>query len=65
MTKNRITVKKVSFDEEQQLKDQTFLKLKPVERLRIHEQLRKKIWGAQYNKTTWKGVRVLKKPAYS
>lgn len=65
MAKQEIIVKKVSFDEEQQMKDDAFLKLRPEERLRIHEQLRRKIWGAKYNKTSWKGLKVIKKPAYS
>ena len=65
MADNKIKVNKVSFEEEQKLKDKAFLKLKPEERLKIHEQLRKKIWKDRYNKTSWKGLKVLKKPAYS
>ena len=37
MVRQRITVRKVSFDEEQQMKDEAFLKLQPEDRLRIHE----------------------------
>ena len=65
MARQKITVRKVSFDEEQQMKDEAFLKLQPEDRLRVHEQLRKKIWGVKYNKTSWKGLKVVKKPAYS
>jgi hypothetical protein len=39
------TVRKVTFEEEQKMKDDAFLKLKPTERLRIHEELRKKNLG--------------------
>lgn len=65
MAKQKVTVVKVSFDEEQQMKDEAFLRLTPEERLKIHEQLRKKIWGDQYNKITLKGLKVHKKPAHS
>ena len=40
MSRQKITVRKVSFDEEQQMKDEAFLKLQPEDRLRIHEQLK-------------------------
>lgn len=55
-------VRKTSFDEEQRLKDEEFLKLTPEERLRIHEELRKRIWGKKYNKLILKGLKVNKKP---
>jgi len=60
--KQKIVVRKTSFEEEQRLKDEEFLALTPVERLRIHEQLRKRIWGKKYNKLSLKGLKVIKKP---
>lgn len=60
--KTKIVVRKTSFEEEQQMKEEDFLKLTPAERLRIHEQLRKRIWGDQYNKLSLKGMKVTKKP---
>jgi hypothetical protein len=59
--KKELVVRKTTFDEEQQSKDEAFLTLAPAERLKIHEQLRKRIWGKQYNKLSLKGLRVLKK----
>lgn len=55
-------VKKTSFEEEQKAKDEEFLRLTPAERLRIHEQLRKRIWGDRYNKLSLNGLKVSKKP---
>jgi hypothetical protein len=43
------------------MKDEAFLKMTPGERLRIHEQLRKRIWGKDYNKVSLKGLKVRKK----
>ncbi len=60
--KNKVVVRKMSPEEEQRSKDEEFLKLKPAERLRIHEQLRKKIWGDKYNKLKLKGLKVYKRP---
>ena len=57
----RAKVVKTTFEEEQRAKDLAFLKLSPLERLRIHEQMRKKIWGKQYNKNSYKGLKVVKK----
>lgn len=57
----KLIVKKTSFIEEQENKDRDFLKLKPAERLKIHEELRKRIWGDLYNKTKLKGLKVYKK----
>jgi hypothetical protein len=54
-------LKKTSFKEEQRLKDLDFLKLKPAERLRLHEVMRKRIWGDKYNKVSLKGLKVKKK----
>ncbi len=54
-------LKKTTFTEEQRLKDLEFLKLKPAERLRLHEVMRKRIWGDLYNKLSLKGLKVRKK----
>lgn len=62
--KKKIVVRKTTFEEEQRLKDDEFLKLSPTERLRIHEELRKRIWGKAYNKQSLKGLKVIKKPPY-
>jgi hypothetical protein len=59
--KKRLTVQKTSFTGEQRKKDLEFLKLKPTERLLIHEELRKRIWGDRYNKLSLKGLKVSKK----
>jgi hypothetical protein len=59
--KKKLAVIKTTFDEEQRQKDEAFLKLKPTERLAIHEELRKRIWGDQYNKLSLKGLKVTKK----
>lgn len=61
VNKSKIVVRKTTFDEEQKAKDQAFLDLTPLERLKIHEQLRKRIWKDKYNKTSLKGMKVLKK----
>ena len=61
--KKKIIVRKTSFSEEQEMKDRAFLKLKPTERLRIHEELRKRIWGDHYNKLSLKGLKVIKRTA--
>jgi hypothetical protein len=57
----KIKVRKTSFEEEQRLKDQDFLNLAPEERLRLHEELRKRIWGNRYNKLSLKGLKVTKR----
>lgn len=57
----KTVVKKISFEEEERLKDEEFLKLTLLERLKIHEQLRKRIWGEKYNKVKLKGLKVTKK----
>lgn len=57
------SLKKTTFDEEQQRKDEAFLSLTPLERLRIHEEMRRRICGERYNKYSWKGLKVtLKNP---
>lgn len=63
--KPKLVVKKTSFEEEQRIKDDAFMKLSPAERLRIHEQLRKRIWGTRYNKLSLHGLKVTKKPMSS
>jgi hypothetical protein len=59
--RRKTVVKKTTFEDEQRSKDEAFLKLTPKERLKIHEALRKKIWGKQYNKLSLAGQKVLKK----
>jgi len=54
-------VKKTTFDEEQQRKDEAFLLLKPTERLLLHEEMRRRIWGADYEKVSWRGLKVTRK----
>ncbi len=58
---SKLKLTKTTFAEEQRLKDLEFLKLKPAERLRIHEVMRKRIWGDKYNKLSLKGLKVTKK----
>ena len=52
---------KTSPEAEQRMKDMEFLKLKPAQRLQIHEKLRKRIWGDLYNKTRLKNLKVIKR----
>lgn len=54
-------VHKTTPEQEQQLKDEFFLKLSPLERLQILEQLRRRIWYDRYNKFSYAGLRVVKK----
>jgi len=61
MARRETVVLKTSFDEEQEMKDLAFLKLKPTDRLRIHEEMRKRIWGKRYNKLSLKGLKIIKK----
>lgn len=60
----KIKVRKTSFEEEQRLKEQDFLNLAPEERLRLHEELRKRVWGNRYNKLSLKGLKVTKRKIY-
>lgn len=60
-TKTKTVVRKTSLEDEQRMKDEAFLALSPGERLKIHEQLRKRIWGSQYNKLSLAGLKVRKK----
>lgn len=53
---------KTTPEEEQRKKSDEFLKLTPSQRLKIHEQLRKRIWGELYNKHRLKGLKLVKKP---
>jgi hypothetical protein len=64
METKKTIVRKVTFEEEQRMKDDAFLKLKPTERLRIHEELRKKIWGDLYRYKPLKGMKVTKKKVF-
>ena len=59
----KMVVKKYTAEEEQRLKDEEFLQLDPLERLRINEILRKRIWGKEYNRQKLKGLKVIKSPA--
>jgi hypothetical protein len=54
-------VKKTTFDEEQQRKDEAFMLLTPTERLRVHEEMRRRIWGEDYEKVSWRGLKVTRK----
>ena len=58
-------LRKTSFEEEQQMKDAQFLRLTPSDRLRMHEELRKRIWGDRYNTLKLKGLKVTKRPLTS
>jgi hypothetical protein len=60
--KKKIIVRKTTPEQEQQSKDEAFLNLSPAERLKIHEGLRKRIWGKAYNAISLKGLKVSKKP---
>ncbi|NOS90388.1 MAG: hypothetical protein HOP30_00555 [Cyclobacteriaceae bacterium] len=64
MARKKIIVRKTSFEEEQKMKDDAFLKLKPTERLLLHEELRKKIWGDLYRYKPLKGMKVVKKKVH-
>jgi hypothetical protein len=57
----KVVVMKTTFEEEQRMKDEAFLKLKPAERLRIHEELRKRIWGDKYNRLSLRGLKITRK----
>ena len=61
MRSKKIIVRRTTFEEEQRMKDEAFLKLTPEHRFRIHEQMRKKIWGEKYNKQSLIGLKVIKK----
>jgi hypothetical protein len=55
---NSIKVRKTTFEEEQEDKNEDFLKLSPMERLAINEELRKRIWGEKYYSTIIPGSKV-------
>lgn len=61
MPSQKNTVRKTTFEKEQREKDEAFLKLKPTERLQVHEEMRKKIWGSLYKYKPLKGMKVIKK----
>lgn len=61
--KSKLVVTKTTPDEEQRQKDEAFLKLRPIQRLIIHEQMRKRIWGDKYNDVSLKRLRVIKQKA--
>lgn len=61
MLKKANKVLKTSFEEEQKMKDAAFLKLRPIDRLRVHEEMRKRIWGDKYNKLSLRGLKVTMK----
>ncbi len=58
--KGKIRVVKTNTEAEQAAKDEAFLKLPPSERLRIHEELRRRIWRDRYNKLSLEGLKVIK-----
>jgi len=55
-----IKVRKTTFEEEQEDKSEAFLKLSPMERLAINEELRKRIWGEKYCSSIISGSKVKK-----
>ncbi len=59
--KVKVRVIKTSFEEEQASKDLAFLKLKPAQRLKLHEEMLKRIWGKKYSAQSLKGLKVLKR----
>lgn len=54
-------VRKVSFEEDFEIKEQAFLSMTPLDRLRWNEEMRRKIWGKKLNTYSYKGMQVLKK----
>jgi hypothetical protein len=63
LSEKRIVVRKTTLEQEQADKDAFFASLSPEERLKIHEQLRERIWGGKYNSLSLEGLKVTKKPA--
>jgi len=61
--KDRLVVRKTTFEQEQADKDAYFASLSPEKRFEIHEQLRERIWGEKYNALSLEGLKVIKKPA--
>lgn len=59
--KTALRVERTTFDQEQQRKDEEFLALTPLDRLRIHEEMRKRIWGPLYDSISWEGQKVIKR----
>ncbi len=54
-------VRKVSFKEDFEIKEQAFLSMTPLNRLRWNEEMRRRIWGKKLNTYSYKGMKVLKK----
>jgi hypothetical protein len=59
--RKKMQVRETTFEREQPEKDEAFLKLTPLQRLIIHEQMRKRIWGDSYGKVSLKGLKVTKR----
>ncbi len=59
MGSNKVT--KISFKEDFEIKELTFLRMTPLNRLRWNEEMRRKIWGEKLNSYSYKGMKVLKK----
>lgn len=51
-------VRKTTFDEDLKDKEAYFLALSPLERLKINEELKKRIWGELYNTSVLEGAKV-------
>ena len=59
-----LKIKKTNPTQEQRDKESYFLSLAPEQRLEMHEELRKKIWGNLYTKNkSFKGLKIIKKLA--
>ncbi len=59
MSPNKVT--KISFEEDFEIKEQAFLSMTPLNRLRWNEKMRRKIWGEKLNAYSYNGMKVLKK----
>ena len=59
MTPNKI--RKITFRDDFEIKEQAFLRMTPLDRLRWNEEMRRKIWGKKLNTYSYKGMKVLKK----
>ena len=55
-----LKLRKLTFDEEIKIKQDEFMSLKPVERLRHSEELAKRIWREKYKYKSLKGTKILK-----
>lgn len=54
-------VKITTFNKEQNQKDDEFIRLAPAERLKLHEIIRKRIWGDKYGTLVLRGLKVKKR----